>query len=140
MTSSYPTKGQLERTLSQKIQALYRTQLGHRLGEVDCQIFDQKIAIVLENSLTQPEQLLANKGNQELVLELHSNLDEAMRPQLTQLIEEVVGVPVIDLMSDATLETERTGMIAILSTYPCFRDRPNGKPETQKTTAEEAST
>mgnify|MGYP002777182077 CR=1 FL=1 len=139
MTSSYPTKGQLERTLSQKIQALYRTQLGHRLGEVDCQIFDQKIAIVLENSLTQPEQLLAHQGNQELVLELHSNLDEAMRPQLTQLIEEVVGVSVVDFMSDATLETERTGMIAILSTHPSFRDRPNGKSDPQKPTFDEPS-
>jgi len=139
MTSSYPTKGQLERTLSQKIQALYRTQLGHRLGEVDCQIFDQKIAIVLENSLTQPEQLLANKGNQELVLQLHFNLDEAIRPQLTQLIEEVVGVSVVDFMSDATLETERTGMIAILSNHPAFRDRPNGKTETQKSALDEPS-
>ena len=123
MTASLPTRGQLERTLSQRIQALYRNQLGHRLGEVDCQIFDHKIAIVLENSITQPEQLLVNSGKEELVEQIHSKLNEAIQPQLKELIEDVVGVSVIDLLSDATLATERTGMIAVLSGLPTVRDR-----------------
>ena len=123
MTVERPTKGQLERSLSQRIQALYRNQLGHRLSEVICQIFDQKIMIVLENSITQPEQLLAESGKEELVEQLHSTIEQAIEPKLSQLIEEVVGVSVVDLLSDATLKTKRTGMIAILSSEPLMRDR-----------------
>ncbi|UBF24655.1 DUF2294 domain-containing protein [Kovacikia minuta CCNUW1] len=122
MTDSFPTRGQLERTLSQRIQALYRKQLGHRVGQVDCQIIDQKIVIVLENAVTQPEQLLANEGKAELLEEVHANLKEAIQPQLKELIEAVLGVPVVDLLSDTTLETERTGMIAVLAEHPRIRD------------------
>ena len=46
MDSSFPTRGQLERTLSQRIQALYRAQLEHRPSQVFCQMFDEKIAII----------------------------------------------------------------------------------------------
>lgn len=130
MNDSLPTRGQLERTLSQRIQALYRSQTGHRPEEVICQIFDQQIAIVLENSISQVEQLLASSGKDELVEAVHSTLSEAIEPQVKQLIEEVVGVPVIDLLSDATLKTERTGIIAVLSEIPQVRDRAaNGKPK-----------
>lgn len=121
MTDSTPTRGQLERTLSQRIQALYRNRLGHRLGNVDCQIFDEKIAIVLENAVTQPEQLLANNGKEDLVEQIHSDLSEVMQPQLKELIETIVGVPVVDLLTDTKLETERTGMIAVLSGSPQVR-------------------
>lgn len=122
MTTTRPTRGQLQRMLSQRIQALYRSQLGHRLSGVDCELLEAKIAIVLEQSVTQPEQLLVAQGKGELVRELHSELDEVIRPQLQALIEEVVGVTVIDLLSDVTFETGRTGIIVILSEAPHTRD------------------
>lgn len=123
MTNSLPTSGQLERTLSQRLQALYRTQVGHRLDRVTCQIVDQKILIILENAVTPAEQLLANNGKEDLAEELHANLNEAIRPQIIELIEEIVGVPVVDLLSDAKLETERTGMIVMLESAPQLNGR-----------------
>lgn len=123
MTNSLPTSGQLERTLSQRIQALYRTQIGHRLERVTCQIVDQKILIILENAVTPAEQLLANNGKENLAEEIHANLDEAIRPQIIGLIEEIVGVSVVDFLSDAKLETERTGMIVMLENAPRLNDR-----------------
>lgn len=122
MESSSPTRGQLERTLSQRIQALYRTQLGHQPGKITCQIFEEKIAIVLEDALTQPEQLLLNSGREELAEQVRSDLDAAIEPQLKQIIEEVIGVPVLELLSDAKLETGRSGIIVILSDPPQVRD------------------
>ena len=122
MVSSIPTRGQLERSLSQQIQAFYKNQLGHRVSSVDCQIFDTKIAIVLENSITQPEQILAESGQENLVAEVRSQLTVAINTQLRELIEGIVGVPVQDLLSDTTLETERTGMIAILESAPQLRE------------------
>lgn len=122
MDSSNPTRGQVERTLSQRIQALYRTQLGHQPSKVTCQIFDTKVAIVLEDAITPPEQLLVNSGQERLAEQVRSDLDKAIQPQLKALIEEVVGVPVIDLLSDATLETGRTGTIAVLANLPQLRN------------------
>lgn len=127
MPETLPTRGQLERTLSQRIQALYRNLLGHRLDAIVCQLFDHRIVFTLENSITQPEQLLVSNGKEELAEELHTNLSEAIQPQIRELVEEVVGVSVTDLLSDATLETGRTGMIVILSELPQLRDRPPGK-------------
>lgn len=123
MTNSLPTCGQLERTLSQRIQALYRNQVGHRLERVTCQIVDCKILIILENAVTPAEQLLANNGKEDLAEEIHSNLNEVIRPQIIKLIEEVVGVSVVDFLSDAKLETERTGMIVMLEKSPRVSDR-----------------
>jgi uncharacterized protein YbcI len=130
MTTTLPTRGQLERSLSQQIQALYRNRLGHRLSAVDCELLENKIAIVLEQSVTQPEQLLAEQGKDDLVKALHVELDEAIQPQLKELIESVVGVAVIDLLSDVTLKTERTGMIVMLAEAPQIRD-PASKATTQ---------
>ncbi len=124
MDPSSPTRGQLERTLSQRIQALYRTQLEHQPSKVTCQIFDEKIAIILEDSITQPEQLLLNSGQEKLAEQVRSELDEALQPQLKSLIEEVVGVAVIDLLSNAKLETGRTATVVILAQAPNFRNPP----------------
>lgn len=117
-----PTRGQLERTLSQRIEALYRTQLGHRPAKVVCHIFEEKVAIVLEDAVTQPEQLLLDAGQEDLAEQVRIDLDKALQPQIAQLIEEVVGIPVLDLMSDAKLETGRSGTIAILESAPQVRE------------------
>jgi uncharacterized protein YbcI len=122
MDASYPTRGQIERTLSQRIQALYRTQLEHQPSRVICQIFDGKIAIILEDSITQPEQLLVENGQEELAEQVRSKLDDALEPQLKALIEEVVGVAVVDLLTDAKLETGRTATIVILADLPQIRN------------------
>jgi uncharacterized protein YbcI len=120
--SSKPTRGQLERLLSQRLQALYREQLGHQPGKVTCQIFDEKVAIIMENSITPPEQLLADRGQSDLAEQVRSELDEAIKPQLKTLIEEVLGAAVLDLLSDATLETGRTGIIVVLEVTPEVRN------------------
>lgn len=122
MQVSHPTRGQLERSLSQRIQALYRDQLGHRPGKITCHIFDEKIVILLEDAVTAPEQLLASAGQDELAEQVRLDLDKAIQPQLQQVIEEVVKVPVTDLLSNAKLETGRTGTIAILASAPQVRE------------------
>lgn len=121
MTIAIPTQGQLERTLSQRIQTLYRNQLGHRPGQVTCRLLNEKLIILIEDSITQPEQILAQEGQIHLAREVRSELDDAMQPQLKKLIEEVLQVDVVDLLSDATLETGRTGAIVILAEGPSVR-------------------
>ena len=122
MDSSYPTRGQLERTLSQRIQALYRNQLEHQPSRVTCQLFDEKLAIILEDSITQPEQLLVNNGQAELAEKVRAELDDVLQPQLKELIEEIVGVTVVDILSNAKLETGRTATVVILANPPQVRN------------------
>ena len=122
MDASYPTRGQLERSLSQRIQALYRTRLEHQPSRVTCQIFDEKIVIVLEESITQAEQLLVESGQGELAEQVRSELDAALQPELKALIEEIAGVTVVDILSDAKLETGRTATVAILANPPQVRN------------------
>ena len=110
-----PTRGQLERSLSQQIQRLYREELGHSTGKVICQIRDEQLTIVIESSLTQPEQLLLQEFEPERVEQLRSDLDDVVRPKLISLVEEYLQRTVIDLMSDTTLETGRTGFVVVLS-------------------------
>ncbi|MGF1521180.1 MAG: DUF2294 domain-containing protein [Leptolyngbyaceae cyanobacterium] len=111
-----PTRGQIERTLSQRFQKLYREHLDHATGKVSCQLFKDKLVIIIENALTQPEQLLLQKKNdKQLVEQVRSDLDDAIRPRMISLVEEILDRQVADLISDTTLDTGRSGVIVILS-------------------------
>ena len=122
MTDNLRTRGQLERELSQRIQAFYRCNLGHKPSKVTSQLFDAKLAIIIEDSITNAEQILVEKGKNDLAEKVRSNLDNAIQPELKQLIEEIAEVKVVDILSDATLHTGRTGMIVVLSGTPKVRN------------------
>ena len=122
MTENLLTRGQLERKLSQEIQAFYRHHLGHQPSKVTCQFFDSKLAIILEDSITNAEQILLEEGKLDLAKKVRSNLDDAIQPELKKLIEKIAEVEVLDTLSDATLDTGRTGIIAVLSHTPTVRN------------------
>jgi len=75
--------------------------------------------------------LLSNTSQVELAQKVRSDLDKAIQPQLKALIEEVLSVGVLDLLSDATLETGRTGIIAVLDITPEVRN-PEAIPKIKK--------
>lgn len=122
MTDNLLTRGQLERKISQDIQALYREQLGHQPSKISCQFFDAKLAIIIEDSITNAEQILLEEGKSDLAEKVRSNLDSAIQPELKKLIEKIAKVRVVDILSDATLNTGRTGIIAVLSETPKVRN------------------
>ncbi|MEO1133808.1 MAG: DUF2294 domain-containing protein [Cyanobacteria bacterium J06639_1] len=117
-----PTSGQLERELSQSIQAFYRERLGKRPSRVSCQFFNAKIAITIEDSVTQPVLLLAEERDRELAETVRSELLKAIEPDLRQIIEAVTGAEAIDFLCDSTLDTGRTGIIAVLTHTPDVRN------------------
>jgi uncharacterized protein YbcI len=117
-----PTRGKLERSLAQGIQALYRSLLGHQTSQALCNILDNKVIIVIENAITQPEKLLVQNDRQDLASQVRSQLESVLELPLKDLIKEVLGVAVTDLLRDATFETGRTGTIAILESAPKVRD------------------
>ncbi len=121
MNNQILTRGQMERSLSQQIQLLYRTFLGHQPSKVFCQLIDEKLTIVIENSVTQPEQLLLEEGHRPLAKQVREDLNHLIEPRMREVIESVLSTSVLDFLSDATLETGRTGVIAILQNPPEIR-------------------
>lgn len=115
-TSTNLTRGQLERSLSQQLQKIHRQHLGHAVGKISCQLLNDKLMVVIEDSLTQPEQLLLQKkGDLELVEQVRSDLDDVLRPSIISSVEEISARKVSDFISNTTLETGRTGVIIIFA-------------------------
>ncbi|MEL7086678.1 MAG: DUF2294 domain-containing protein [Cyanobacteria bacterium J06597_1] len=123
MADSAPTRGQRERALSQAIQSVYKQKLGHQPGQVSCSIANERVTIVLENSVTPAEALLAEGGKDELAEEVRGELLDSLYAQLTEVIEETLETKVVDILSDAKLESERTGIIVVLQDAPTVRPR-----------------
>lgn len=120
-----PTRGQLEREISQRLQALYREQLGQQPSRMICQLFDDSLVIILEDSITPAERRLAELPEDEgidLAEQVRESLDKALRPQIRALIADVLGVEVIEILGDATIETGRVGLIAVLGDTPEVRN------------------
>lgn len=108
--------------LSDRIQDVYRTQLGYAPKQVSCRLFDNKLAIVLDDAISRPVQILVENNHGNLAQQAKLNIDAAIKPQLVQVIEEVVGINVIDWLSDTTIETGRTGTIAVLANAPLWEN------------------
>jgi uncharacterized protein YbcI len=133
-----PTRGQLERTLSQRLQAYYRQQLGHQPSKISCQLFDSKLAIIIEDSITPAEKLLVKEGKEALAEKVRFSLNDATKPELKNLIQEILAVDVTDLLTDATLDTGRTGIIAVLDNSPEVRpSSAASKPRRKNTSSSE---
>jgi uncharacterized protein YbcI len=116
-----PTLGQLQRRLTQRFQRLYRDKLNHTPGKITCQIIDEKVLLVIEDSVTKPEQLLVNEGQTELAEQVREDLSSALRPQIIEIVETVLSRQVLDILTDATLATGRTSVVIILSEPPEVR-------------------
>ncbi|HBB34637.1 MAG TPA: hypothetical protein DDZ80_21095 [Cyanobacteria bacterium UBA8803] len=112
------TSGQLESLLSDRIQNLYFNQLKHQLKQVSCQLYGDELIIILENTVTAPEHLLNQSHQKELAEQVRGILDGVIQPQLRALVEEILQVRVVDFLSNTTLDTGRTGVIAILGLEP----------------------
>jgi uncharacterized protein YbcI len=116
--SSALTLEQLEQKLAQEVIVLYQTHLGHQLQRVSCKLRDKTLTIVAEDSMTRLEQFLVQNNKHELAREVRANLNKVLEPDLKFLIEEVLDVPVIDVLCNSELESSRTSVIAVLSANP----------------------
>lgn len=117
-----PTLGELERSISQRIQGLYRRQFGHQPSKVITHMFSNKLTVIVENSLTAVERLLTQTNKLELANEVRLNIDDALKPLVIELIEEIMKVKVVNLLWDTIMDTGYTGMIAILNDFPRIRN------------------
>ncbi len=67
---------------------------------------------------------------------MRAELQQLIEPKIKALIEEVLETPVIDVLSNAKLETGRTGTIVLLAAPPLVR-LPSSSEPVRKETAED---
>ncbi|MBD2595897.1 hypothetical protein BCD64_11115 [Nostoc sp. MBR 210] len=119
---SYPTIGQLEREIAQRISAFYYEQLGQRPSQVVCHFFDTELVISLEKSASSVELTLISGGYENLAEQVRLFLDKIIKLKLQNLLEEIIGKPIVDLMTNTNLVTGRTGIIVVLQQLPEVRN------------------
>lgn len=119
MTKIIPqTQEQLEQKLLECIPQVYLKILGHQPQQISCKLIDKNLTIIIEDSITQPEQLLVESGKQELAQQVRDNIHSAFEPYLKSTIEEVTGISLTDLISKTSLDTGRTSIVAIFAHVP----------------------
>ncbi|MEL6578340.1 MAG: DUF2294 domain-containing protein [Cyanobacteria bacterium J06621_12] len=118
---SYPTAGQLERTISQKVRALYRNQFGHQPSRVDCHLLGNKLIISLEDVITPIEKLLAEAQSFVLVDQIRTFIDKTIKPKLQSLVEEISQTNVVNCLYDTAIETGYAGAILVFAHPPQVR-------------------
>lgn len=118
---SHLTAGQLERTISQQVRALYRNQFGHQPSKVECHLMGNKIILSLEDVITPLEKLLVEAQSSNLVIQIRNFIDNIIKPKLQKLIEEVLRVNVVNCLYDTEIDSGCAGAIVILAHPPQVR-------------------
>lgn len=113
-----PTLEQLQQELVQQVIELYRTHLGYKLPQVSCHIVDRTVTILADDSITRLEQFLGENQQIDLASQVRTNLLKFLEPHLQSLIEQTIGVPVVDVICNSTFETGRTSIVALLASAP----------------------
>ncbi|RAM50326.1 MAG: hypothetical protein C6Y22_17120 [Hapalosiphonaceae cyanobacterium JJU2] len=128
---SVPTIGQLEREISNRIRSLYNVELGLRPSKINCHFFHGELAITLENAVSKIEQVLIKSGSDILAEQVRIDIDKIIIPQIQYLIEEVIGKPILDLITHTNLTSGRTGIIVFIGNLPEVRN-PQAIPKAHK--------
>jgi uncharacterized protein YbcI len=115
MTKANLTPEQLEPLLSKQIEDLYFNVLQHQLSEIAYKWFDDKLVVIIEGTVTQAEKLLYQSDRKHLARQVRSVINKIILPQIKSAIEEVTNATVGDFLGDTTIDTGRTGAIAIFT-------------------------
>ena len=121
MKNTVPTRGQLERQLSQNLQSIYRQQFGHTTGKITCNLLVDKVAIIAEDTVIKLERVLLDNDRAELAGELRSAINNIFKAQITQTVAELMQVEVVDIVYDFALSSGCLGALVLLNNKPHVR-------------------
>ena len=122
MTVSTLTRGEMERHLSQSVQAFYRNKLGCRTEKVSSHLLKEQVAIAIKNPITPLETLLYSSSDKQFVQDLRDRVDAIIKEDLVLTIEEILDVKVVAMTIDTTVDNSLTGIVALLSQQPETRE------------------
>lgn len=114
------TKLQLENLISEKIQNLYLEHLKQQLQKISYRWQSNRLTLVMEGTVTQPEQLLYQCDRRTLAYRVRNTIDLVILPKIKQEIEKIAEVNITDFLCDTKIETGRTGVIIIFQLKPDY--------------------
>jgi uncharacterized protein YbcI len=117
-TEARPHDGQLAAEISNTVvKALARTT-GRGPTKAKTTLGDNGAFVVLQDSLTQGEQTLADAGEAEAVLNLRRRWQRVMEKDVSREIEELTGRKVIGFMSDNHIDPDLAVEVFVLEPLP----------------------
>jgi uncharacterized protein YbcI len=122
MTNPEPTRGQIERQLTQSIQGFFRDRTGQRPTRAVCQLYDSGLTLILENTVSPIERTLLAAHQGEFAQQIRAKIQEVFKPALKDIIEAAVSTTVISVLVDSDLQSGLVSITAILATLPNVRD------------------
>ena len=124
MEQKLPTCGQLERDLSQQIWKLYRDKLQCFPTKITCKLFNNCLAIVVEDARTTIEKILVeNYQESEIVRDMNSAINNAVKSEFKTIVREILAVEVNEIMFDSSFESKYVGAVVVLNQPPQVRKR-----------------
>jgi uncharacterized protein YbcI len=115
------TRGQIERTVTQQIQRLYRDLVGQRPSRVVTHLVDGKLLVILHDSISPVERLLWQTGHDLIALQLQQIIADALKPLFKSLVEETLGVAVLSVLFSEDIESGFASLTALLADQPKTR-------------------
>jgi uncharacterized protein YbcI len=100
--------------VSNRTVELFRRYTGRGPTEARTTIDRDHVLVVMRNGLTVAERTLSENGYSQLVRDCRRAVQEIVRPELTEFIEEHFGRKVIGFMSDNHVDPDLAGEIFVL--------------------------
>lgn len=113
MNNSFTISQDLQNQISQIIKDIYSKELGHQVKEVKVKLRNSNLIIIVEGTVTKPEQLLSQTQNRKLAKQVRKFIDDVIQPQIKNSLEEAIEVKILDYLSDTVIDSNITGAIAI---------------------------
>lgn len=119
----YPTVGQLERNISQKINSLFYNQFAYRASKVDCHLLDNKLTIFCEEVMTPTEKVLLEAETNHLIYQVRSYIDPLIKTKIEKLVEEIVQIKVSNCIYHTDIDTNSSVGVIMLADSPQVRPK-----------------
>jgi uncharacterized protein YbcI len=110
--------GELAAAISNTVVAALARTTGRGPTKAKTTLGDNGVFVVLQDSLTRGEQVLADAGEGEAVLDLRRRWQRVMRVDVSREIEQLTGRKVIGFMSDNHIDPDLAVEVFVLEPLP----------------------
>ena len=98
--------GELNAALARAMVRFYHDEMGRGPAQARAFYRDDVVVVLLEDTLTKPEQALKSRGREDAVLDLREMLQRAMRDEIVAIVEGLTGRTVRAFLSSNHLDPD----------------------------------
>jgi uncharacterized protein YbcI len=120
------TQGEIEAAICEGLNRFEQDYMGRGPKEVHAHLFGDCLVVRLQGVLTAAERQLVkslpSEKGRDLLKQVRTQLIEAARPVMEDMVTEITGVKVVSLHHDISTSTAEEVVIFILAEAPDYRD------------------